>query len=183
MIFGELDARLSMVQRWVVVNTIKKQSVAEHCFNVERIARRIAMEWFGIHNKEDLDEISQIALHHDDDEAIYGDVPSPVKHILSETYLDSRRRLWYNADGPLVHIVKLADKMEAYQFLTMESKLGNTYISEYLAEVQHKALRFSDTLAMRTKLIGWLKQIDKIKGTTHDPTVGSPEGGAESREG
>jgi 5'-deoxynucleotidase YfbR-like HD superfamily hydrolase len=183
MIFGELDARLSMVQRWVVVNTIKKQSVAEHCFNVERIASRMARGWFGIHNMEDLYKLSQIALHHDDDEAIYGDVPSPVKHILSETYLDGQRRLWYNDTGPLAQIVKLADKMEAYQFLTMEYELGNRYISAYRLEIREKVLAAADKLYQRDAAETWLDQIDKIKGTTHDPTTGSPESSAESREG
>jgi 5'-deoxynucleotidase YfbR-like HD superfamily hydrolase len=83
-VFAELDSRLSVVTRWVVVNTIKDQSVAEHCFNVERIALRIAMQWFRISRVETLYFISQVALHHDDDESITGDIPGPSKHILSE---------------------------------------------------------------------------------------------------
>jgi len=165
-IFNEMDTRLSVISRWVVVNTIKRQSVAEHCFNVERIARRIAEDWFEGAN---LDLVSQIALHHDDDEAITGDIPGPSKNVLSEKYLDSLTRAWYN--GPCLErqIVKLADKMEAYWFLTMEFKLGNKYITDYRTEVEHKAMSFASEFGFEVedKLRTWLMRIDEVRGRTH----------------
>jgi len=184
-ILGELDTRLSAVQRWVVVNTIKKQSVAEHCFNVERIARRIAVQWFKLKPSLQLDELSQIALHHDDGEAITGDLPSPAKSVLSEKYLDEQSRLWYNQPSLVHDIVKLADKMEAYWFLTMESELGNRYISQYRAEIYGKviAAAFAMGSEIETNARIWMHQIDRIIGTTYDPTTGSPTGSPESREG
>src|SRR4029453_14249195 len=137
-IFSELDLRLSVVPRWTVVPTLQNHTVAEHCFNVERIARRIAEHWFGIRDTDRLDRISQLALHHDDDEAITGDIPSPAKSVLSEDWIDSRSRLWYNAPSPLRDIVKLADLMEMYRFLVMEVMMGNRYIDGYLAELMNK---------------------------------------------
>jgi len=165
-IFNEMDARLSVIQRWVVVDTIKKQSVAEHCFNVERIARRIAEDWFG---DVDLDLVSQIALHHDDDEAISGDIPGPAKNILSEKYLDSVAGMWYNSPCLERQIVKLADKMEAYWFLTMEAKLGNKYIADYRSEVEYKAMTFASEFSSKVEdhLRVWLTRIDEVRGKTH----------------
>ena len=169
-IFSEMDARLSVISRWVVVNTIKKQSVAEHCFNVERIARRIAEAWF---ENTDLDLVSQIALHHDDDEAVSGDIPGPAKNILSEKYLDSVADMWYNHPCLERQIVKLADKMEAYWFLTMESKLGNKYIADYRHEVEVKALAFASEFGFEVedKLQMWLTRIDEVRGKTHGWTA------------
>lgn len=168
-IFSEMDTRLSVISRWVVVNTIKRQSVAEHCFNVERIARRIAMDWFKITDESKIAYVSQVALHHDDDEAISGDIPGPSKNILSEKYLDSLGRAWYN--GPCLErqIVKLADKMEAYWFLTMEAKLGNKYIADYRSEVEAKALAFAAEFGpeIEDHLQAWITRIDTVRGKTH----------------
>jgi len=177
-IFSELDMRLSVVPRWVVVPTIQKQSVAEHCFNVERIARQIAQQWFNIRDTDRLDRISQLALHHDDDEAITGDIPSPAKTILSEKYLDNRARLWYNAHGSLGLIVKLADLMEMYRFLVMETMLGNQYIDEYLTELLNKVRNVYPDQYKRW--LQWSDEICAMRGTTIDPTFGSTKSGTES---
>lgn len=170
-IFGELDARLSWVHRWVVVNTIKKQSVAEHCFNVERIATRIAEEWLEITDVVRLYNISQLALHHDNDEAITGDLPSPSKWVLSEEWVDEHSGLWYNRDSPEREIVKLADKMEAYWFLSMERKLGNQYIEGYLQEIHRKVLSAATALGVHNYITGWLATVDRMKGTTRGSAV------------
>lgn len=164
--FGELDARLSWVTRWTVVNTLKKQSVAEHCFNVERIALMVAVEWLKWKDSNLLFEVSQIALHHDDDEAVTGDLPSPAKWALGEKWIDAHRDLWYNRPGQAHDIVKLADKMEAFWFLTMERKLGNTYIAAYLKELHTKVLESAASLGVSSQAIAWIKQTANIEGTT-----------------
>jgi len=170
-IFSELDMRLSVVPRWVVVPTLQNQSVAEHCFNVERIARRIAQQWFDIRDTERLDRISQLALHHDDDEAVTGDIPSPAKHILSEEWLDSRARLWYNAPSPLRDIVKLADLMEMYRFLVMEVLMGNRYVDDYLAETLNKMSEMYPDPEITTNIYDWSRQLGKMRGTTIGTTA------------
>lgn len=168
-IFSEADARLSVVSRWVVVNTIKRQSVAEHCFNVERIARRIATEWLKLDDPFTLDKISQIALHHDDDEWITGDLPAPSKHVLSEKWLDSRASLWYNVQCAEHDIVKLADRMEAYWFLTMEAKLGNKYIADYRAELEAKTMDLASQFGNEVEDLvqAWITRADMVRGKTH----------------
>src|SRR5262245_21166955 len=127
-VFDELDQRLGIVPRWVILRTIQKQSVAEHCFNVERIATQIALLWFG--ETERVTLISQLALHHDDDEAITGDIPTPAKARLMEEIIDDRDTPWYTLTSDRdKKIVKLADMMEAWWFLAMEYKMGNSYVT------------------------------------------------------
>ena len=138
-IFSEMDHRLSIVKRWSIVHTIQVQSVAEHCFNVERIAIRIARDWFDNTEPVELFEISQYALHHDDFEAVSGDIASTVKR-----YFDEEKAEIEHADiipklkQPHVYvrnIVKLADRLEWFWFLTMEMALGNRYVEEYRTEL------------------------------------------------
>lgn len=133
-IFNDFDKRMSIIQRWSIIHTIQKQSVAEHCFNVERIAVRIAQQWFSINDISDLFEISQWALHHDDLEAVTGDVQSPVKPLFDEA---AAEKLY--PEVPIDHpaqwvkdIVKLADIMEWTVFALYEQSLGNRFIDDFV---------------------------------------------------
>ena len=137
-IFNEIDDRLSTVKRWALLRTIQSQSVAEHCFNVERIAVRIAQQWFDIEDNDHLFHISQYALHHDDLEAITGDIPSPAKRYITvvEGKIDTAIDPWYNrATGEVKAIVKLADLMESYRFLASEILMGNEYIRRHMEQL------------------------------------------------
>src|SRR5262245_55974581 len=100
---SELDDRLSTIKRWSIVRTITTQSVAEHCFNVQRICMKLA-PLFGITDRiHDWMDLSQAALHHDDEEAITGDIPGTAKPYMSfEGILDINGRAWYNNASPLI---------------------------------------------------------------------------------
>ena len=146
-IFSELDDRLSTVKRWQILRTIRIQSVAEHCFNVQRIAVRIAQQWFNIEDNNRLFYISQYALHHDDEEAITGDIPSPAKKYVVvaniEKGIDWGLSPWYTgAIGDVKNIVKLADLMEAYRFLQMELSAGNYYVKAHAEHMKDAIVAF-----------------------------------------
>lgn len=133
-IFNELDHRMSVIKRWGILHTIQRQSLAEHCFNVARIATAIWVPW--LEGRSDLiDKVYEWALHHDDEEVLTLDLPSMVKPYFDDgKFREDHKDLLrvhrpYNTD--VKNCVKLADKMEGYYFLAMENALGNRYSEEH----------------------------------------------------
>jgi putative nucleotidyltransferase with HDIG domain len=108
--------RAQYVKRFHIVHTVKHQSVAEHCFNVAMIAREIAME-MGL----DSSKMIMMALFHDIDEVITGDIPTPTKERAKQQGVDLNDNgieVPYQKFGPVViKIVKIADYIEAMSFL------------------------------------------------------------------
>lgn len=124
--------RAQYVKRFHIVHTLKHQSVAEHSFNVAMIAREIAIE-FGLFGAA-VEEVMLIALCHDLDEVITGDIPTPTKERAKAGGVnlnDNGIEVPYKAvleDHKL--IVKVADYMEAIWFL------DDNGIGDHAQEVQ-----------------------------------------------
>lgn len=170
MSFGELDWRMSNIKRWCILPTHQQQSVAEHCFNVERIARFLATEVFGVTSKELLHDISQWALHHDDEESLIGDIPTTGKRYVQIAAIICPPE---PEDHDIVRIVKLADLMEAYFFLIREAKMGNKYIGKHLDRCHIKALKFMDKNidgSKHVQLMDFMRQQAEEVSGTHEPT-------------
>jgi 5'-deoxynucleotidase YfbR-like HD superfamily hydrolase len=133
LLLNELDDRLSTIKRWGIVKTIQQQSVAEHCFNVQRICMRLA-PLFYITESTSLHELSMAALHHDDLESLTGDIPSTAKSYVTvnKQVVDADPQMWYTrASDEIKAIVKLADMLEMYHFMAMEMKMGNRNIRNH----------------------------------------------------
>lgn len=137
------EQALSWVPRWVIVNTIQKQTVAEHSFYVALLADRIAtilgipVDDFKLRYR-----LQRAALTHDMFESISGDLPSPYKRCISDDAAYSKYRHLFEEEIPVdeieYKIIKIADLMEALIFLEREKSLGNTSILDVYFEIHAK---------------------------------------------
>lgn len=117
--------RLSFVPRWSVMPTIRNQSVAEHSYHVTQIAVWLmTMHVSQSHGSQfpiRLLDVVNLALNHDNYEAVTGDAPSPSKPGAGANPKE--------ADQTHV-IVKVADILEAIAFIWEEERLGNGFYME-----------------------------------------------------
>lgn len=151
MLFSELDHRLSVVKRWGTVETIRKQSVTEHSYNVaiiaDRIARRLSEDMRIAH------AAVLYALYHDKVESVTGDFPSYMKPHVDERSAVSIVEAFMSdeegtndgsaGDDPMVRfIVKCADYIDACVFLRMEISLGNKSVTYHLRHLEARFRRY-----------------------------------------
>lgn len=104
--------RASSVDRWHIVSTARRQSLAEHSFNVaiigEELVHRLSL------SAALKVEVMRMALLHDLDEVVKGDIPSPVKGALE----------WPSAIENPWQVIKTADVIDQYTFIS-EYGLGH----------------------------------------------------------
>lgn len=137
---------LSVVPRWSIVHTTQVDTVSNHSFFVTFYAHMIGrvIKWEGSRTY-----LLYAALLHDCEEAILGDLVSPIKKQIidqekADEYVnmkmqermngivmefadltkDSSMRMLDEADL----IIKAADRLDALLFLIMESRRGNKVI-------------------------------------------------------
>lgn len=124
---------LSTVSRWAVVPTIRRQSVAEHVFQVLRIAAIINADVYNQSCEESQPELAKIlngaldyVLYHDDSEVYTGDIPGPAKRLFNMSEIPDKRSVRHYEIS--VAIAKLADVYEALIFCNEEASMGNRMI-------------------------------------------------------
>lgn len=105
--------RLTFVPRWVVVPTIRKQTVDQHSYQVAQIARWL-MQFHRNQSDRFYLEVVTDSLDHDNDEAVTGDRPTPSK--VRKPPMPSNQ---------VLVVVKCADILEAICFLEEEKAMGN----------------------------------------------------------
>lgn len=114
--------RLAIVPRWSVLPTIRSETVASHTFQVVVLARLISKHHVRSGYLDFRDQITSEALNHDLDEAMDGDEPGgPWRKPKDYQQLIKER-------GQVWAVVKMADILDAYLFLTEEWLMGNTLI-------------------------------------------------------
>lgn len=152
---------LSHVPRWVIVPTVRTQSVAEHSFNVAMIVQEILTRCPELVTGDPpairREAAIWHALTHDIDESVTGDIPGIAKR-----WMRSKRDIPdLVPDVPLVgvtlgemRLVKLADTIDAYTWLRRNTNSPHGY-----------------------KVVEWLrsekipKAIDDCKGILDDRTI------------
>ena len=140
----EQKLRSGHVKRWQIVRVAREQTIAEHMYRVYQISVELARK-VGLSPKEVAD-VASWALMHDLPEVVTGDIATPTKRAMRkavpdqdpvrhiELSLDTEYRELYELlkeYNPLVlEVVKLADLLEAINFLMVEG------MGKYAEEVE-----------------------------------------------
>ena len=96
------------VPRWTIIETSRSQTVAEHSYNVACLLLE-----FGKYTELEEDMI-ELALLHDIDESMTGDIPTPTKEEYFNDEYNERKSDHMNRTDKLLY---LADKLEALIFI------------------------------------------------------------------
>ena len=78
-------ARMKLIRRWGLMNSLLGENVAEHSAQVAQLAHALALiknKKFG--GKLNVDRIATIALYHETSEVLTGDLPTPLKYYNAE---------------------------------------------------------------------------------------------------
>ncbi len=141
--------RMRYINRWSLMRNTLNENIAEHSLQVAIIANLLANIKNTLYSGNvNADKITVIAMYHDANETITGDLPTPIKYFNPEikkaykglekvandkliTMLPEELRAIYsdaffNEDKELSILVKAADKISAYIKCIEEEKAGNT---------------------------------------------------------
>ena len=156
--------RLRLIQRWVLMRSAVPENVAEHSFQVALLTHALCTIGREVFGKDvDAGRAVILALFHDAEEVMTGDIPSPVKHHnpgmlrsvreieslaseellrmvpeqLAQVYrplISERER-----DAELMRWVKAADALDAYLKCAIEFAAGNREFAVAERQLEAKA--------------------------------------------
>jgi 5'-deoxynucleotidase len=156
--------RLRLIQRWVLMRSAVPENVAEHSFQVALLTHAlctIAQSVFG--KQVDAGRAVILALFHDAEEVMTGDIPSPVKHhnagmlrsvreieslaadellgMVPDALATAYRPLISGGerDPELMRWVKAADTLDAYLKCAIEYAAGNREFAVAERQLESKA--------------------------------------------
>jgi 5'-deoxynucleotidase len=145
-------SRMKYINRWGLMRNTKEENISEHSLEVAMIAHALCV----ISNTYfqtglNADRAAAVALFHDANEIITGDIPTPIKYfnpqiqkayqavediskhklldMLPDELKQTYRELFY-ADKELLKRVKWADRLCAYIKCIEEKKAGNSEFNE-----------------------------------------------------
>ncbi|MEJ2667149.1 MAG: 5'-deoxynucleotidase [Deinococcales bacterium] len=147
-------ARLKFILRWGLMRNTRPENTQEHSLQVAMIAHALAVIADRLYGRDvDPDRTALLAVYHDAEEVITGDVPTPIKYfnpviadalegigtvarerllaMFPEALQDDYRPLLMprRDDAAEWRLVKLADKVAAYLKCVEEAKAGNEEFS------------------------------------------------------
>lgn len=137
------------ITRWGLMRNTDTENIQEHSLQVAMIAHGLAVisnVYFG--NNIDAEKVAVLAIYHDSNETLTGDMPTPIKYFnpsIQQAYKDLeqvskekllsllpdemvpiyRKILFFDESSPEGRIVKAADRICAYIKCIEEEKAGN----------------------------------------------------------
>ena len=110
--FFAMMARMKYIERWSLMRNSRSENISEHSLEVAMLAHGLAI----ISNERcggdlDVNQIALMALYHDANEIITGDMPTPVKYF-DEDIKDAYKRVENVASHTMIN--KLPDYMQKY---------------------------------------------------------------------
>lgn len=156
-----LERGLADVFRWGIVRVQRRQSVAEHSYWIALWMPRL-LEHFLIRDADLILECVMAALHHDMDEVVTGDMPTPLKKSIPRHVLDyvdefsrSKTPVIKPRDGIPSKAVKVLDIFEAAMFLAEEMNMGNHRVKPILNILKSKLAGACADLEKAAEDEGW----------------------------
>ncbi len=166
-------ARMKFIQRWGLMRNTRLENTQEHSLQVAMVAHALAVIGNRLYGGDvDPDRTALLAVFHDAEEVITGDVPTPIKYFnpsIKEALFDietvARQRLLamlpeelrpeyedlffhQTSDEAAWKVVKKADKICAYLKCIEEAKAGNEEFQKAEQTIA-KELRSDDDPALR----------------------------------
>lgn len=140
--------RMKYINRWGLMRNTSYENLKEHSFDVAIIAHGLAIIGNNYYAKQyNTDRVVVNALYHDANEAITGDMPTPVKYgndnimkaykaleaeakerilcMLPDELAQTYKKHMYIEDKDEKKLIKAADKISAYIKCIEEERAGN----------------------------------------------------------
>ncbi len=142
-------SRMRHIYRWSLMRNVTRENIMEHSLQVAMIAHGLALINNRIFNGDiNPERVALLAVYHDSNETITGDLPTPIKYYnpdIQESYRvledlskeklitllpkslqeDYRKVLFFDENSPEGRLVKSADRICAYIKCVEELKAGN----------------------------------------------------------
>lgn len=164
--------RTGHVKRWHIVRVGREQTIAEHMYRVWLICREIGQRMDLSLERRSI--LEKMALFHDMAEVVIGDIPTPTKHIIEDQTwcLHNKERdlvrEWGEVrqealedDPMLLDILKMADLIEAIQFLREEAIGEHARSVRELLETQFTNLFLDSRMKFKDENLHAIHQLYK----------------------
>ncbi len=147
-------ARMKFIMRWGLMRNTRAENTQEHSMQVAVVAHALAIIANRLYGGDvDPERTALLAVYHDAEEVITGDVPTPIKYfnpqiaeamdgiemvarrrllaMLPEALREDFEALYFHQeeDAAAWRLVKAADKLTAYLKCVEEAKAGNEEFS------------------------------------------------------